>query len=78
MPKVEIHLEISVPSDNLDVNQIVALFQEVQAQVGPALVTCYLESTQDLVLDQVLGQVDGHTSKRGTLGLSSMSLAGGL
>jgi hypothetical protein len=55
MPKVEIHLEISVPSDNLDVNQIVALFQEVQAQVGPALVTCYLESTQDLALDQVLG-----------------------
>lgn len=55
MPKVEIHLEISVPSDKLDVNQIVALFQEVQAQVGPALVSCYLEATQDSVLDQVLG-----------------------
>ena len=38
MLKVEIHLEISVPSDHLDVNQIVALSQEVQAQVGPALV----------------------------------------
>ncbi len=55
MPKVEIHLELSVPSDKLDVNQIVALFQEVQAQIGPALMACYLEATQDLALDQVLG-----------------------
>jgi hypothetical protein len=55
MPKVEIHLEISVPSDKLDVNQTVALFQEVQVQVGPALVSCYLEATQGSLLDQVLG-----------------------
>ena len=55
MPKVEIHLEFSVPSDRLNVNQIVALFQEVKAQVIPALVTCYLEATQDLVLGQTLG-----------------------
>jgi len=55
MPKVEIHLGFSVPSDKLDVNQIVALFQGVQAQVGPALMACYLEAIQDLVLDQVLG-----------------------
>lgn len=55
MPKVEIHLEFSVPSDKLDVNQIVALFQEVQAQVGSALMACYLEAVQDLVLDQGLG-----------------------
>jgi len=55
MPKVGIHLEFSVPSDQLNVNQIVALFQEVQAQVGPALMACYLEAVQDLVLDQVLG-----------------------
>jgi len=55
MPKVEIHLELSVPSDRLNVNQIVALFQEVKAQVIPALMTCYLEATQDLVLDQTLG-----------------------
>jgi hypothetical protein len=55
MPKVEIHLEFSVPSDRLNVNQIVALFQEVKAQVVPALATCYLEATQDLVLGQTLG-----------------------
>jgi hypothetical protein len=55
MPKVEIHLELSVPSDKLDVNQIVALFQEVQAQIGPALMASYLEATHDLALDQVLG-----------------------
>ena len=55
MLKVEIHLEISVPSDHLDVNQIVALSQEVQAQVGPALVTHCLETVQDLELDRVLG-----------------------
>ena len=55
MLKVEIHLEISVPSDHLDVNQIVALSQEVQAQVGPALVAHCLETVQDLELDRVLG-----------------------
>jgi hypothetical protein len=55
MLKVEIHLEISVPSDHLNVNQIVALSQEVQAQVGPALVAHCLETVQDLELDRVLG-----------------------
>jgi hypothetical protein len=55
MLKVEIHLEISVPSDYLDVNQIVALSQEVQAQVGPALVAHCLETVQDLELARVLG-----------------------
>ena len=55
MPKVVIHLEFSVPSDKLDVNQVVALFQEVQAQVGPALMACYLEMFQDHLLGQVLG-----------------------
>ena len=55
MPKVEIHLELSVPSDQLDVNQIVALFQGVQVQSGPAVMACYLEAIQDLVLDETLG-----------------------
>jgi hypothetical protein len=55
MLKVEIHLEISVPSDHLDVNQIVALSQEVQTQVEPALVSHCLETVQDLELDRVLG-----------------------
>ena len=55
MPKVEIHLEFSVPPGELDVNEIVALIQEVQAQVGPALMACYLEAVQDMVLDQALG-----------------------
>ena len=55
MPKVGIHLEFSVPSGKLDVNQVIALFQEVQAQVGPALMACYLEAIQDQALDQVLG-----------------------
>jgi len=51
MLKVGIHLELSVPSAKLDVNQTVALFQEVQSQIGPALMTCYLEATQDLALE---------------------------
>jgi hypothetical protein len=55
MLKVEIHLEISVPSDHLDVNQIVALSQKVQEQVGPALVAHCLETIQDSELDRVLG-----------------------
>ena len=55
MLKVEIHLEISVPSDHLDVNQIVALSQKVQEQVGPALVAHCLETVQDVELDRVLG-----------------------
>lgn len=55
MPKVEIHLEITVPSEPLNVNQIIALFQEIETQVRPALVAGYLEACQDLVLDEVLG-----------------------
>jgi rubredoxin len=55
MPKVEIHLEISVPSEHLDVNQVIALFQEVQAQLGFALASGYLEAIQDQVLNQALG-----------------------
>ena len=42
MPKVEIHLEISVPSDRLDVNQVMALCQEIHVLLGPALVASYL------------------------------------
>ena len=55
MPKVEIHLEISVPSDRLDVNQVMALCQEIHMLLGPALVASYLEASQDAVLEQVLG-----------------------
>jgi DNA-directed RNA polymerase subunit RPC12/RpoP len=55
MPKVEIHLKITVSSDRLDVNQVIALFQEIETQVRPALVAGYLKASQDLVLDQVLG-----------------------
>jgi len=54
MPKVEIHLEINIPSEHLDVNQIVALFQEVQAQLGLVLASRYLEEVQDQVLSQTL------------------------
>ncbi len=56
MPKVEIHLEISVPSEHLDVNQVIALIEEIRTQVGLELAACYLEEIQDEVLDQVLGQ----------------------
>ena len=55
MPKVEIHLEISVSSERLDVNQAIALFEEIQALFGSALVASYLEASQDAVLEQVLG-----------------------
>lgn len=55
MPKVEIHLEITVPSDRLDVNQVIVLFQEIETQVRPALVAGYVEAIQDIVLDRVLG-----------------------
>jgi len=61
MPKVEIHLEISIPSQDLDVNEVVALFEEVQVQLGPALMACYLEATQDRVLDEALGPKWGDT-----------------
>ena len=65
MPKVEIHLEITVPSEPLDVNQVIALFQEIQARIGPAMVASYLEARQDTALDEVLGpkradQPDSH------------------
>lgn len=63
MPKVEVHLELSLPSDKLDVNQIIALFQEVQARVGPALIACYLEAVQDQALDRVLGPKWADTSQ---------------
>jgi len=55
MPKVEIHLSVTVALDWLDVNRAIALFQEMQAQVGCALATSYLEAIQDATLDEVLG-----------------------
>ena len=55
MPKVEIHLEITVSSEPADVNQVIALFQQIQARIGPAMVASYLEATQDTALDEVLG-----------------------
>lgn len=55
MPKVEIHLEITVSSEPSDVNQVIALFQQIQARIGPAMVASYLEATQDTALDEVLG-----------------------
>ena len=55
MPKVEIHLEITVPSEPLAVNQVIALFQQIQAEIGPVMVASYLEATQDTALDKTLG-----------------------
>jgi len=55
MLKMEIHLELNVPSNGLDVNQVIVLFQQIQEQIGPALAECYLETIQAQLLDQVLG-----------------------
>ena len=37
MLKMEIHPELSVPSDERRVNQVRALFQQIQEQLGPLL-----------------------------------------
>lgn len=55
MLKMEIHLEISVPGNGLGVNQVIALFKQVQEQLGQEMSRCYLEQTQDQELDQTLG-----------------------
>ena len=55
MLKMEIHLELSVPSSGLGVNQVIALIEQIQEQLGPALAGCYLEGVQDRVLERVLG-----------------------
>jgi hypothetical protein len=55
MLKVEIHLKLSVPLDELDVNEVIALFQEAREQVVSALVADYLETIQDQILDETLG-----------------------
>lgn len=55
MLKMEIHLELSVPLSGLDVNQVMALFEQIQRQLGPALAGFYLEQVQDQLLDQALG-----------------------
>jgi len=55
MLKMEIHLELSVPSSGLGVNQIIALFQQIQEQLGPALASGYLEAIQAQLLKQVIG-----------------------
>lgn len=55
MPKVEIHLELSVPSEKLGVNQVIELLKQVEEELGTAMAKCYLEQVQDQVLEQVLG-----------------------
>ena len=55
MPKMEIHLEISVPGSSLGVNQVIALFEQVREQLGQEMVRCYLEQAQDQQLDEALG-----------------------
>ena len=55
MLKMEIHLELSVPSNGVGVNQVIALFEQIQEQLGPALARCYLEQAQDRMLESVLG-----------------------
>ena len=55
MLKMEIHLELSVPLDELGVNQVIALFQQIQEQLGPLLAAQFLEGVQDQALSQVLG-----------------------
>jgi hypothetical protein len=55
MLKMEIHLELSVPSNGVGVNQVIALFEQIQDQLGPALARCYLERAQDRMLESVLG-----------------------
>jgi len=55
MLKMEIHLELSVPSSGLGVNQVIPLFKQIQERIGPALAKCYFEEIQDQILDQVLG-----------------------
>ena len=55
MLKMEVHLKLSVPSSGLGVNQVIALIEQIQEQLGPALAGCYLEEAQDRVLERVLG-----------------------
>lgn len=55
MPKMEIHLEISVPGSSVGVNQVIALFEQVQEQLGQEMARCYLEQAQDQQLDEALG-----------------------
>jgi hypothetical protein len=52
---MEIHLEISVPGSSLGVNQVIALFEQVQERLGQEMSKCYLEQTQDQQLDHALG-----------------------
>ena len=63
MPEAEIHLKVSLPSDNLDVNQIVILVQEAVEQIGPLLMSWYLEASQNRMLDEVLGGKWGHANQ---------------
>ena len=51
MLKMEIHVEISVPSNEVGVNQVIALFEQIEKQLGPALARCYLERAQDRILE---------------------------
>lgn len=55
MPKMEIHLEISVPGRRLGVNQVIALFEQIREQLGQEMAKSYLEQAQDRQLDEALG-----------------------
>ena len=55
MLKAEFHLKLSVPLSGLDVNQVIALIEQIQEQLGPALAGLYLEQVQDQMLERALG-----------------------
>lgn len=55
MLETEVRLEFSVPSSGLGVNQVIALFSQIQEQLGSELVARYPERVQEQVLARVLG-----------------------
>ena len=55
MPEVKIHLELTLPLEQLTVNVVIALFQQLLTQLVPQLVATWLAAWQEQELDQVLG-----------------------
>ena len=55
MPQVKIHLELTVPVEQVTVNEIIALFQQILTQLVVQLVAGWLSAWQEAQLDRWLG-----------------------
>lgn len=56
MPQVRIHLELTVPAEQVTVNEVIALFQQILTQLVIQLVAGWLWAWQEAQLDRWLGE----------------------